>query len=144
MKKFQDNLKIIHSYISENILPRFKFDIPAEKLIIYATMIGLIALLIANIYSSIGDIQNYKILENEKAIYEQLLADNIKLKKDKDYYQSSYFKQLYARESLSLGKENQLFFLVDRGTSVDYSSNEENPDPIQKQNFRFWWKKLIL
>jgi hypothetical protein len=144
MGKFQENLKIIKTYIQEKIISRFKIKIAPDQLIVYAVLTGISILIIVNIYGSIGDIQNFKILENEQLVYEELSKENEKLKKDRDYYKSSYFRQLYARESLSLGKESQEFFLVDRGVEVDYTKDEVNPDPIQKQNFRFWWKKLIL
>jgi hypothetical protein len=144
MTRFFENYKTIKTYIYDRFISKVNIKIPTDKLIIYLIFIGICSLLIVNIYNSIADIQKLKILETEQAILDELTAEHKRLEQDRDYYKSSYFRQLYARERLSLGKQGQEIFLIDRGVTIDYSKDEPNPDPIQKQNFRFWWKRLIL
>lgn len=113
-------------------------------ILVYA-LAGLIAiLLLGSIYSSINDISKYKILENEKQILSELESQNYDLQKTRNYYKSSFYRRLYARESLSLAKENQDIFYIDRSSETSIERPEENIDPIDLQNVRFWWFKLIF
>ncbi len=136
-QNFKDLLEKVRIYIK-------KLYIRPDKLLIYIFVLAISILLIGSIYSSINDIKKFKMVEDEQKILDELIAENNELLKERNYYKSSFYRRLYARESLALAKENQDIFFVDRSNESNFARPEENIDPIDLQNIRFWWTKLIF
>lgn len=122
----------------------FKFNISFELILLLSITTLLSFLLISSIYNSINDIGQYKILDQEDDRLAELVTENERLFKEKDFYESKYYQRLYAREALNLAEPRQELYLVERREDFDYDSTQENLDPIDVSNYRMWWYKLIL
>ena len=124
--------------------PKININFSMEFVILFSVTTLLSVLLVSSIYESINDIGQYKILDDENSRLEELLDENDKLLKERDFYSSKYYYRLYAREALNLAEEDQELYFVERRADINYEGIQENLDPIDVSNYRYWWYRLVF
>ncbi|MBD3362952.1 hypothetical protein GF362_04495 [Candidatus Dojkabacteria bacterium] len=97
-----------------------------------------------NIYSSIKDIEKYRILNQERRKLDSLKEENYDLIQKRDFYNSKYYQRLYSREALNMAEPDQEIFYIERRNIYDYDKMTDIGEKIDLQNFKMWWIRLIL
>jgi hypothetical protein len=115
-----------------------------SKAAITGVLIVVIITLSLDIYFSVKDaVKNYKLLAQEEQKLQEVLAESKELDEELDYYGSLEYKQRYAYDSLNLARENESIYLIETGGDIEYGAEKKNPDPIKRENKRFWWELLF-
>lgn len=84
-----------------------------------------------------------RVIDLEKRKNE-LVAENSKLKAEKEYVQSDYYLEKVAREDLHLVKPGETVVIIPDYQRISESANEqEQVEQRQRQNWEKWWELLV-
>ncbi len=146
-KKLSYNIRSAYKKLPlhNKVFDIFKYNISTDKMILALITIIISTYLIGSIYKSLNNINKYKILNQEKKYLEELVEENKELRGTLKYYGSSFYKKLYARESLNLVQPNEELFEIIRKENIDYKNlDKKKIDPIYIDNNKELWLKLFF
>ena len=115
----------------------------------YVVIIFFMLLIILLMSINIFDVyqrgkKNLDQLEMEAELLDKLLLENNLLSEELEYYKSKDFIEIFAHESLGLGKTTEQLLKFDRTGDITYDLEDPNTDPIILEENLVWWKKIFL
>lgn len=141
LKKLQYRINKITFTISNSI---YKWGLNLNYLLFIGITFLMIAFLSYNIYKTIGRAEtNYKIKLEEQAKADELLAESESLDEELSYLESADATRNMAVAGYRMAEPGESLYVIERD-DIEYDYIEdENPDPINFEDNRFWWRVVI-
>jgi cell division protein FtsB len=108
-------------------------------------MVSIIILLSVynyNSYSTGRD--NLRQLQEEKSKLEELKRERARLEEEYEYVQSNKFIETFAQDYLSLAEEGEKIIIIEEEEDIEYTLVDQEEDPIELDNNKYWWQKVFL
>jgi len=88
--------------------------------------------------------KNFDQIQLEKLRLEELQAEGENLSEELEYKESKHYIEVYAHENLSLGKNDERLYEIDREEEKIYELEQDTTDPIMLDNYKYWWQTIFL
>ncbi|MBD3280970.1 hypothetical protein GF389_05665 [Candidatus Dojkabacteria bacterium] len=141
IKKLRYSLNRLFFRVSRLV---FRWGLNLNYLLFIVITFLVIAFLSFNIYKTVQRAEaNYKIKEEERVKRDELLSESEFLEEEIAYLESHDATRNMAVSGYRMAEPGEDLYVIERNDIVYDYIEEENPDPIDFEDNRFWWRVII-